>query len=81
MPINFLFCSHSNFPSHTEVGTTNGTLLKWSLYCTLISSSQDVSKAPISKTDEVILTIISYLGCGLSAIFLGVTLITYLAFE
>ncbi|KAL2077187.1 hypothetical protein ACEWY4_026691 [Coilia grayii] len=41
----------------------------------------DVSKAEISTEDEEILTIISYLGCGLSSIFLGVTLVTYLAFE
>ncbi|XP_016101205.1 adhesion G-protein coupled receptor G2-like [Sinocyclocheilus grahami] len=41
----------------------------------------DISKTPISAKDERILTIISYLGCGISSIFLGVTLLTYLAFE
>ncbi|XP_062380304.1 adhesion G-protein coupled receptor G4 [Sardina pilchardus] len=41
----------------------------------------DVSKAPISELDEKILVVISYVGCGLSSIFLGVTLLTYLAFE
>lgn len=29
----------------------------------------------------MILTIITYLGCGLSSIFLGITLLTYVAFE
>ncbi|KAJ0049941.1 hypothetical protein NL108_005256, partial [Boleophthalmus pectinirostris] len=41
----------------------------------------DVSRTPISDIDSQILTIISYTGCGISAIFLGVTLLTYLAFE
>ncbi|XP_049610927.1 adhesion G-protein coupled receptor G2 isoform X2 [Syngnathus scovelli] len=41
----------------------------------------DVSRAPISEADSHILTIISYIGCGISAIFLGITLLTYLAFE
>ncbi|KTF95055.1 hypothetical protein cypCar_00006773, partial [Cyprinus carpio] len=31
----------------------------------------DISKTPISAKDERILTIISYLGCGISSIFLG----------
>ncbi|XP_044061882.1 adhesion G-protein coupled receptor G4 isoform X2 [Siniperca chuatsi] len=41
----------------------------------------DVSRAPISEADSHILTVISYLGCGISSIFLGITLLTYLAFE
>lgn len=41
----------------------------------------DISKTPISVKDEWILTIISYLGSGISSIFLGVTLLTYLSFE
>ncbi|KAK2891191.1 hypothetical protein Q8A67_013834 [Cirrhinus molitorella] len=41
----------------------------------------DISKTPISEKDERILTIISNLGSGISSIFLGVTLLTYLAFE
>ncbi|XP_026081409.1 adhesion G-protein coupled receptor G4 [Carassius auratus] len=41
----------------------------------------DISKTPISAKDEKILTIMSYVGCGISSIFLGVTLLTYLAFE
>ncbi|XP_073342675.1 adhesion G-protein coupled receptor G2 [Pagrus major] len=34
-----------------------------------------------SEVDSQILTVISYLGCGISSIFLGITLLTYLAFE
>nr|XP_021336868.1 adhesion G-protein coupled receptor G4 isoform X1 [Danio rerio] len=41
----------------------------------------DISKTPINPKDEWVLTIISYVGCGISSIFLGVTLLTYLAFE
>ncbi|KAK1903647.1 Adhesion G-protein coupled receptor G4 [Dissostichus eleginoides] len=41
----------------------------------------DVSRTPIGEADSQILTVISYLGCGISAIFLGITLLTYLSFE
>ncbi|XP_028271747.1 adhesion G-protein coupled receptor G4 isoform X2 [Parambassis ranga] len=41
----------------------------------------DVSRTPISGADSRILTVISYLGCGVSSIFLGITLLTYLLFE
>ncbi|XP_040194154.1 adhesion G-protein coupled receptor G2 isoform X2 [Rana temporaria] len=36
---------------------------------------------PLSPEDKLILTFITYIGCGLSAIFLSVTLVTYIAFE
>ncbi|XP_063811797.1 adhesion G-protein coupled receptor G2 isoform X2 [Pseudophryne corroboree] len=36
---------------------------------------------PISPQDTLILTFITYIGCGLSSIFLSVTLVTYIAFE
>lgn len=42
---------------------------------------QDVSRAPVSEAHSEILTLISYVGCGVSSIFLGVTLLTYFAFE
>ncbi|XP_018410342.1 PREDICTED: adhesion G-protein coupled receptor G2 [Nanorana parkeri] len=35
----------------------------------------------ISPEDKLIMTFITYIGCGLSAIFLSVTLVTYIAFE
>ncbi|XP_014815833.1 PREDICTED: adhesion G-protein coupled receptor G2 isoform X2 [Calidris pugnax] len=35
----------------------------------------------LNPTQELVLTFISYIGCGLSAIFLSVTLVTYIAFE
>nr|XP_009938959.1 PREDICTED: G-protein coupled receptor 64 [Opisthocomus hoazin] len=38
-------------------------------------------KTPLNPTQELVLTFISYIGCGLSAIFLSVTLVTYIAFE
>lgn len=43
---------------------------------------KDISRTTV--TDELqgtILTFITYVGCGISAIFLAVTLLTYLAFE
>ncbi|NXY84507.1 AGRG2 protein, partial [Alcedo cyanopectus] len=36
---------------------------------------------PSSPTQELVLTFITYIGCGLSAIFLSITLVTYIAFE
>ncbi|XP_014840130.1 PREDICTED: adhesion G-protein coupled receptor G4 [Poecilia mexicana] len=41
----------------------------------------DVSRDPLDPKDARILTVISYLGCGISSIFLGITLLTYLIFE
>ncbi|XP_064206704.1 adhesion G-protein coupled receptor G4 isoform X1 [Anguilla rostrata] len=41
----------------------------------------DVSRTGVSKENEKILSIISYLGCGISSIFLGVSLLTYTVFE
>lgn len=41
----------------------------------------DLSREPIiSRTQATILTFITYIGCGVSAIFLAITLLTYLAF-
>ncbi|XP_017263583.2 adhesion G-protein coupled receptor G4 [Kryptolebias marmoratus] len=41
----------------------------------------DVSRTSISEADSEILTVISYVGCGISSIFLAITLLTYLVFE
>ncbi|KAM3612761.1 uncharacterized protein V6R79_014067 [Siganus canaliculatus] len=41
----------------------------------------DVSQGSVSEEDSYILTVISYLGCGISSVFLGITLLTYVAFE
>uniref|UniRef100_A0AAQ5Z8E1 Uncharacterized protein n=1 Tax=Amphiprion ocellaris TaxID=80972 RepID=A0AAQ5Z8E1_AMPOC len=41
----------------------------------------DLSRQPLTSGDQVtILTFITYIGCGISAIFLSVTLLTYLSF-
>ncbi|XP_048850853.1 adhesion G-protein coupled receptor G2-like isoform X2 [Brienomyrus brachyistius] len=40
----------------------------------------DVSRTPVSEINEKILTVISYLGCGVSSIFLGISVLTYAAF-
>ncbi|KAK2519665.1 hypothetical protein Q9233_011885 [Columba guinea] len=36
---------------------------------------------PLNLTQQLVLTFISYIGCGISAIFLSITLVTYIAFE
>ncbi|RMC06393.1 hypothetical protein DUI87_15827 [Hirundo rustica rustica] len=47
-----------------------------------IKPNQDLyGNNPLNPTQELVLTFISYIGCGLSAIFLSVTLVTYIAFE
>ncbi|XP_037603558.1 adhesion G-protein coupled receptor G2 [Sebastes umbrosus] len=41
----------------------------------------DLSREPlVSRVQATILTFITYIGCGISAIFLSITLLTYLAF-
>ncbi|KAG7516586.1 hypothetical protein JOB18_035638 [Solea senegalensis] len=41
----------------------------------------DVSRNPVDPYNEQILTIITYIGCGVSSLFLGITLITYTVFK
>ncbi|XP_035807231.1 adhesion G-protein coupled receptor G4 [Amphiprion ocellaris] len=41
----------------------------------------DVSRTQVDPVNEQILTIITYLGCGVSSLFLGITVLTYTAFE
>ncbi|XP_061596777.1 adhesion G-protein coupled receptor G4-like [Cololabis saira] len=41
----------------------------------------DVSGSELDPVNEQILTIITYAGCGVSSLFLGITVLTYTAFE
>ncbi|XP_077403345.1 adhesion G-protein coupled receptor G4 [Vanacampus margaritifer] len=41
----------------------------------------DVSRAPVDEANEHVLTVITYVGCGVSSLFLGITVLTYTAFE
>ncbi|TKS87493.1 Adhesion G-protein coupled receptor G2 [Collichthys lucidus] len=48
----------------------------------MINFPQDLSRDGLQDRQQVqILTFITYIGCGLSAVFLAVTLLTYLSFE
>ncbi|MEJ1281321.1 adhesion G protein-coupled receptor G2 [Cricetulus griseus] len=46
-----------------------------------IDPSQDLSRTSLPPSQMMALTFITYIGCGLSSIFLSVTLVTYIAFE
>ncbi|XP_019719701.1 adhesion G-protein coupled receptor G2 isoform X2 [Hippocampus comes] len=41
----------------------------------------DVSRTPVDELNEHLLTLITYVGCGVSSLFLGITVLTYTAFE
>ncbi|CAG5872189.1 unnamed protein product [Menidia menidia] len=41
----------------------------------------DVSRTPLDPANEQILTMITYVGCGISSLFLGITILTYIALE
>ncbi|XP_066570729.1 adhesion G-protein coupled receptor G2 [Amia ocellicauda] len=41
----------------------------------------DPFRTPLDAQDNRILTLITYVGCGLSSVFLGISLLTYTAFE
>uniref|UniRef100_A0A8D0TFP1 Adhesion G-protein coupled receptor G2 n=2 Tax=Sus scrofa TaxID=9823 RepID=A0A8D0TFP1_PIG len=41
----------------------------------------DLSRTSLPPAQMMVLTFITYIGCGLSSIFLSVTLVTYIAFE
>lgn len=78
----------SLFSPHTFWSVTGKQILyiyyniyRISLHLSYSIIFQDISKTPINPKDDMILTIITYLGCGLSSIFLGITLLTYVAFE
>ncbi|XP_051902569.1 adhesion G-protein coupled receptor G2 isoform X2 [Hippocampus zosterae] len=40
----------------------------------------DVSRVPVDNANEQLLTVITYVGCGVSSLFLGITVLTYTAF-
>ncbi|GAB0194890.1 adhesion G-protein coupled receptor G4 [Grus japonensis] len=46
-----------------------------------IDQNMDLSRTEIDIAHDRILTLISYAGCGASSLFLGITLVTYLALE
>ncbi|XP_065112378.1 uncharacterized protein adgrg4b [Paramisgurnus dabryanus] len=41
----------------------------------------DVSRTPIDEKNEKILTLVTYMGCGVSSCFLGITVLTYTLLE
>ncbi|XP_077362082.1 adhesion G-protein coupled receptor G4 [Festucalex cinctus] len=41
----------------------------------------DVSRSPVDEANAHALTVITYVGCGVSSLFLGITVLTYTAFE
>ncbi|KAM3601394.1 uncharacterized protein V6R79_012208 [Siganus canaliculatus] len=60
--------------------TDNGTVCSCN-HLTSFGILLDISREPItSRVQATILTFITYIGCGVSAIFLSITLLTYLAF-
>ncbi|XP_041439582.1 adhesion G-protein coupled receptor G2 isoform X2 [Xenopus laevis] len=63
------------------VNTTVNQTICTCNHLTSFAILMDVSKVYLSPEDTLILTFITYIGCGLSAIFLSVTLVTYIAFE
>ncbi|XP_052451773.1 uncharacterized protein LOC128013099 [Carassius gibelio] len=67
--------------SVTNSSTENETVCSCN-HLTSFAVLLDISRQGISdRLQNTILTFITYIGCGVSAIFLSVTLITYLAFE
>ncbi|KTG46792.1 hypothetical protein cypCar_00006904 [Cyprinus carpio] len=46
-----------------------------------LTSKNDVSRTPIDEKNEQILTLITYMGCGVSSCFLGITVLTYTLLE
>ncbi|XP_025022810.1 adhesion G-protein coupled receptor G4 [Python bivittatus] len=41
----------------------------------------DLSRTPLSDADEWVLTLVTYVGCGISSIFLGLALLVYLSID
>lgn len=53
----------------------------WQTTVILYLVPQDLSRTEIDAKNDRVLTLISYAGCGASSLFLGITMVTYLAFE
>ncbi|XP_068126081.1 adhesion G-protein coupled receptor G2 isoform X2 [Hyperolius riggenbachi] len=68
-------CTLSNVTQNNETVCKCNHLTSFAILLDMTPST------PISPEDKLILTFITYIGCGLSAIFLSVTLVTYIAFE
>ncbi|XP_069046016.1 adhesion G-protein coupled receptor G2 isoform X2 [Lepisosteus oculatus] len=67
-------CSVANFTAEETVCSCN--------HLTSFGVLLDLSRTGISDpVQATILTFITYIGCGISAIFLSITLLTYIAFE
>ncbi|TNN88606.1 Adhesion G-protein coupled receptor G4 [Liparis tanakae] len=64
---------------HLTPNTVGCTLLSKHGY--LLKELRDVSRTQLDAANEQILTIITYVGCGVSSVFLGITVLTYTAFE
>ncbi|XP_054482334.1 adhesion G-protein coupled receptor G2-like [Anoplopoma fimbria] len=65
---------------HVRNSTDNETVCGCN-HLTSFAILLDLSRQPlISREQATILTFITYIGCGISAIFLSITLLTYLAF-
>lgn len=76
---------HMFFMFHKDSHHISGSKYQFTLFLILcfvsLHPSQDLSREPItSRVQATILTFITYIGCGISAVFLSVTLLTYLAF-
>ncbi|XP_051514030.1 adhesion G-protein coupled receptor G2-like [Myxocyprinus asiaticus] len=71
---HIVHCAYWDFHKNSELCDTHSQ-------ADFNHTSTDISKTPINPEDVRIVTIISYLGSGISSVFLGVTLLTYVAFE
>ncbi|XP_043913239.1 adhesion G-protein coupled receptor G6-like [Protopterus annectens] len=66
---------------NTPLGVGAGNIAIKDIEQMFLSNLQAISRTEINEKDDIILTIIAYIGCGISCIFLGVILVTYIVFE
>ncbi|XP_054851808.1 adhesion G-protein coupled receptor G4 [Eublepharis macularius] len=60
--------------------TTNYTVCNCS-HLTHFGVLLDLSRSPVNAADDWILTLVSYVGCGISSIFLGLAVVVYLSID
>uniref|UniRef100_A0AAX7SJL8 Adhesion G protein-coupled receptor G2a n=1 Tax=Astatotilapia calliptera TaxID=8154 RepID=A0AAX7SJL8_ASTCA len=81
---NIKFTIRNRNPVHVSVMSTETnclSLCSLSVCCVCHFSMQDLSRQELpDQKNTQILTFITYIGCGISAIFLAITLLTYLSF-
>ncbi|KAE8584803.1 hypothetical protein XENTR_v10021111 [Xenopus tropicalis] len=92
MSLSSVHCVFWDFNANDRMGGWNssGCIAKYTninyttCYCTHLTHFGillDLARKDINPWDERIMSLLTYVGCGIASLFLGISLVTYLAFK